>query len=94
MRIGDEVYIHGFIDEIRKDTIIIKNDGGYFGTVGKEIVDVEQRVKNDDEYVEAVVKVEIPKWKLGELVRVYFTDTMCIQGTPEELKDILKKKCQ
>lgn len=37
LRIGDEVYIHGYIDEIRKDTIIIRNDGGYFGTIRKEI---------------------------------------------------------
>ena len=35
-RIGDEVYIHGYIDEIRKDVIIIRNDGGYFGTVANE----------------------------------------------------------
>ena len=43
MRIGDEVYVHGYIDEIRYDdtkrvsTIIIRNDGGYFGTVPSEI---------------------------------------------------------
>ena len=37
MRIGDEVYIHGYVDEIRKDTVIIRNDGGYFGTVESEI---------------------------------------------------------
>lgn len=37
MKIGDEVYIHGYIDEIRKDTIIIHNEGGYFGTVQEEI---------------------------------------------------------
>ena len=37
MKIGDEVYIHGYIDEIRKDTIIIRNEGGYFGTVQEEI---------------------------------------------------------
>lgn len=37
-RIGDEVYIHGIIDEIRKDTIIIKNEGGYFGTISDEIM--------------------------------------------------------
>ena len=37
MRIGDEVYIHGYVDEIRKDTVIIRNDGGYFGTVKSEI---------------------------------------------------------
>lgn len=37
MKIGDEVFVHGYIDEIRKDTVIIRNDGGYFGTVPDEI---------------------------------------------------------
>lgn len=37
-KIGDQVYVHGYIDEIRKDTIIIRNAGGYFGTVDGEIV--------------------------------------------------------
>lgn len=37
MRIGDEVFVRGTIDEIRKDTVIIKNRGGYFGTVEEEI---------------------------------------------------------
>ncbi len=40
MKIGDEVYVHGYIDEIRSDTIIIRNDGGYFGTVPTEVVDI------------------------------------------------------
>jgi len=35
--IGDEVWVHGYVDEIRKDVIIIRNDGGYFGTVAEEI---------------------------------------------------------
>ena len=38
MKIGDEVYVHGYIDEIRKDTVIIQNKGGYFGTVEEEII--------------------------------------------------------
>lgn len=38
MKIGDEVYIHGYIDEIRIDTVIIKNDDGYFVTVEPEVV--------------------------------------------------------
>lgn len=38
MKIGDEVYIHGYVDEIRKDTVIIRNDGGYFGTVKNEVI--------------------------------------------------------
>ena len=39
MKIGDEVYVHGYIDEIRNDVIIIRNEGGYFGTVPSEVVD-------------------------------------------------------
>lgn len=38
MKIGDMVYVHGYVDEIRKDTVIIRNDGGYFGTIPNEIV--------------------------------------------------------
>jgi len=38
MKIGDEVYIHGYVDEIRKDTVIIKNQGGYFGTDSEEVL--------------------------------------------------------
>ena len=38
LKIGDEVYIHGFVDEVRMDTVIIKNEGGYFGTVAEEII--------------------------------------------------------
>lgn len=38
MRIGDEVYVRGTVDEIRGATVIIKNKGGYFGTKKSEIV--------------------------------------------------------
>lgn len=38
MRIGDEVYVRGTVDEIRGTTVIIKNKGGYFGTKKSEIV--------------------------------------------------------
>ena len=38
MKIGDRVYVHGYVDEIRKETVIIHNDGGYFGTVRNEII--------------------------------------------------------
>lgn len=44
-RIGDEVYVHGYIDEIRKDIIIIRNVGGYFGTSRDEVFYYEE-----DEY--------------------------------------------
>jgi len=38
MKIGDRVFVHGYVDEIRRDTVIIRNEGGYFGTVPSEIV--------------------------------------------------------
>lgn len=38
MKIGDTVFIHGYIDEIRKDTVIIRNKGGYFGTIPSEVI--------------------------------------------------------
>lgn len=38
MKIGDEVYVHGYVDEIRKDAVIIRNEGGYFGTIPEEVL--------------------------------------------------------
>lgn len=38
MKIGDRCFVHGHIDEIRKDTVIIKNEGGYFGTDPSEVI--------------------------------------------------------
>jgi len=38
MKIGDTVFIHGYIDEIRKDMVIIHNKGGYFGTIPSEVI--------------------------------------------------------
>ena len=42
MKIGDEVFVHGYVDEIRKDCIIIRNNGGYFGTVPSEVFCYEE----------------------------------------------------
>ena len=42
MKIGDRIYVHGYVDEIRKDTVIIRNEGGYFGTVKSEIVEAQK----------------------------------------------------
>lgn len=44
MKIGDRVYVAGYIDEIRKDVVIIRNDSGYFGTE-KHNVFVAESVK-------------------------------------------------
>jgi len=37
-KIGDRVFVRGHIDEIRKDTVIIRNNGGYFGTIPSEVI--------------------------------------------------------
>ena len=46
MKIGDEVYVHGYVDEIRQDTVIIRNDGGYFGTAPSEVAEQETSCRN------------------------------------------------
>ena len=38
MKIGDRIYVRGYVDEIRKDTVIVRNDGGYFGTILSEVI--------------------------------------------------------
>jgi hypothetical protein len=52
LKIGQEVLIHGYVDEIRKDTIIIQNEGGYFGTVECEVTDIE--MPNTDEVLDKI----------------------------------------
>ena len=44
MKIGDEIFAHGYVDEIRNNTIIVKNKGGYFCTVKSEINNIEEKV--------------------------------------------------
>ena len=36
-KIGDRIFVRGYVDEIRKDTVIVRNDGGYFGTILSEV---------------------------------------------------------
>ena len=38
IRIGDEVYIHGFVDEVRKDVVIIKNADEIIPSAQPEII--------------------------------------------------------
>ena len=52
MKIGDEVYVHGYVDEIRNDVIIIRNEGGYFGTVPSEVNCSEKRLIDESNSAE------------------------------------------
>ena len=51
MKIGDEVFVHGYIDEIRKDTVIIRNNGGYFGTIPSEVITGELQSARPDNQI-------------------------------------------
>jgi len=57
MKIGDRIYVHGYVDEIRKDTVIIRNEGGYFGTVKSEIVEAQKA-----EDIVSVIRCKDCKW--------------------------------
>lgn len=39
------------------------------------------------DYVDAVIKIRVPKWQIGERVSIYFPDTMCIYGTCEDISE-------
>ena len=56
--------IHGYVDEIRKDTIIIRNEGGYFGTVEHEITDL--KMPNTDDVLDKII-FEIEEYKSRKL---------------------------
>ena len=56
MKIGNEVYVHGYVDEIRNDVVIIRNDGGYFGTVEDEVICF--KAKFHKEHIEPNVVIE------------------------------------
>lgn len=39
---------------------------------------------NKSNYVDAIIKVKVPKWQIGEEVKIYFKDTMYINGICEK----------
>lgn len=59
MKIGDTVFVHGKVDEIRKDVVIIQNDGGYFGTAKHEIIPgtLTESIRRINQSVEEVLKI-------------------------------------
>lgn len=91
MKIGDRVYVHGYVDEIRIDTVIIRNEGGYFGTVKSEIVEAQ---KTED--IVSVIRCRDCKYRYtdGESVtanycllahnRVQADDWFCADAEREE----------
>ena len=52
MKIGEEVYVHGYIDEIRNGVIIIRNKGGYFGTEPEEVFPSAEPERKKGEWID------------------------------------------
>lgn len=44
-----------------------------------------------DNYVNAYIKVKVPKWQIGQEASIYFKDTMCAKGICKELKKVSAK---
>lgn len=81
MKIGDRCFVHGYIDEIRKDTVIIRNKGGYFGTDPGEVI-----VVNDTAHPNWIhVSERLPEEPFGCLVTVWDTNPV----TMDEFENIL-----
>ena len=45
-----------------------------------------------DNYVDAIIRIKVPEWQIGEEVKIYFKDTMCISGICEKEEDKNKIK--
>lgn len=75
MKIGDKVFVRGYIDEIRKDTIIIRNEGGYFGTVKSEIIEAEPQWIPVSERLPEEKGLYVVTDSKGDVVRFVFEDT-------------------
>lgn len=51
-----------------------------------------------DDYIDAIIRVRVPKWQIGEEVSVHFPDTMMKRGKCEILdesviQEVLNKRC-
>lgn len=62
-KIGREVYVHGYIDEERQDICIIRNDGGYFGTVKTEITEADDKMVSLNTIEEAIDEIKAERDK-------------------------------
>lgn len=45
-----------------------------------------------DNYVDAIIRIKVPKWQIGEEVGIYFKDTMYIKGICEKEENENKYK--
>lgn len=97
MKIGDRCFVHGYIDEIRKDTVIIKNKGGYFGTDPGEVIvvndtahpnwiPVSERLPETDDEVLVTYTVNGKKQRYVETATWYDGDEGCWSSPWDEYR--------
>lgn len=87
MRIDDEIYVHGYLDEIRQDKVIIRNEGGYFGTVVGELVEAipkdqfEAKLKADLKAILVELQLEIEEIEVAKENTEIRAGEQCMKGT-------------
>ena len=42
-----------------------------------------EEIREKNGYIDAIIKVKVPEWQIGEEVSVFFPDTMNIKGVCE-----------
>ena len=101
IRLNDEVYVHGYVDEIRRDTVIIRNEGGYFGTVLHEVMpDVANTRANDNLTAESVVSDKHVDANDGSMAQADSRSKLEADvyngfsnvNVPEQVRDILRSR--
>ena len=89
-KIGDRIFVRGYIDEIRKDTVIVRNDGGYFGTIPSEVITGELPSAQPETSI-LTVKVAPDPEELERIVRkIKDTSVMVLSSTYPDVDMALK----
>jgi hypothetical protein len=73
MKIGDRIYVRGYVDEIRKDTVIVRNNGGYFGTIPSEVITGELPSAQP----EIIRCKDCKHWMMGKTTKNYPNPYIC-----------------
>lgn len=83
MKIGDEIMVRGFVDEIRQDTVIIRNAGGYFGTAPSEVMPAVVRCRDCRRWTDGDGVNGICRWN-DCITRQTLKDAGCTYGERRE----------
>ena len=76
-KIGDRIFVRGYVDEIRKDTVIVRNDGGYFGTILSEVTGELPSAQAEQRWIPCSERLPEPRidvWcnsDMGQMVGYY-----------------------